>query len=72
MSKKLYKYIGPDHIDKIFSSHEEVTLKCSQPRDFNDPYELFLTTDFNIDPESLAVYAEAVGELPQLPTTCFS
>lgn len=28
--------------------------------------------DFNIEPELLAAYAEAIGELPQFPTTCFS
>lgn len=72
MSKLIYKYIGPEHIEKIFSTPEKITLKCSTPKDFNDPYELFLTMDFNIDPESLAVYAEAIGDLPQLPTTCFS
>ena len=49
-----------------------VTLKCSYPKDFNDPYELFLTIDFKQEPEVLAFYADAIGELPQLPTTCFS
>ncbi|WP_425409311.1 DUF2971 domain-containing protein [Hyphococcus sp.] len=31
-----------------------------------------MTTDFNIDPKLLAAYAEAVGEIPHFPTTCFS
>ncbi len=72
MSKRIYKYVGQSYLDKVFSSNENVTLKCSYPKDFNDPYELFLTIDFNESPEVLAFYAEAVGELPQLPTTCFS
>ena len=71
-SKKIYKYIGPEHIKKVFHSVDVVTLKCSLPKDFNDPYELFLTIDFNEQPDALAFYADAIGELPQLPTTCFS
>jgi len=72
MSKYIYKYVGPSYLDKVFSCKDHVTLKCSYPKDFNDPYELFLTIDFNERPEILAFYADAVGELPQLPTTCFS
>lgn len=71
-SKKIYKYVGPEHIDKVFHSSDVVTLKCSLPKEFNDPYELFLTIDFNERPDALAYYADAIGELPQLPTTCFS
>jgi hypothetical protein len=70
--KKIYKYIGPDNLSKIFHSADVTTLKCSLPKEFNDPYELFLTIDFNERPDALAFYADAIGELPQLPTTCFS
>ena len=72
MSKFIYKYVGPSYLDKVFAIKDHVTLKCSYPKDFNDPYELFLTIDFNEPPEVLAFYADAVGELPQFPTTCFS
>lgn len=72
MSKHLYKYAGPDNFDKIFAEPDCVTVKCSYPQSFNDPYELFLTINFNDDPDDIAFYAEAVGEIPQLPTTCFS
>jgi hypothetical protein len=72
MSKSIYKYAGPSNLNKVFASAEHVTLKCSHPKDFNDPYELFLTVDFNEKPHVLAFYAEAVGKLPQVPTTCFS
>ena len=72
MAKFLYKYVGPTYIDKVFADRDHICLKCSYPKDFNDPYELFLTIDFDESPEILAFYADAVGELPQLPTTCFS
>ncbi len=69
---KLYKYVHPDYVGKVFSSEDHVSLKCSYPKDFNDPYELFLTMEFDQEPEALAFYAEVVGKLPQIPTTCFS
>ncbi|PWK64627.1 DUF2971 domain-containing protein [Aminobacter sp. AP02] len=68
----LYKYLPADLADVVFTKDNQVTLKFSKPKDFNDPYELFLATDFGGDPEMLACYAEAIGELPQYPTTCFS
>ncbi len=72
MTKLLYKYVGPSYLDKVFSGPDMITFKCSLPRDFNDPYELFLTIDFNEEPDALAFYQDAIGKLPQLPTTCFS
>ncbi|WGG53275.1 DUF2971 domain-containing protein [Rugamonas sp. DEMB1] len=72
MNKNIYKYVGPNNLNKLLSSTEHVSLKCSRPNEFNDPYELFLTVDFNERPEIIAFYSEVVGELPQLPTTCFS
>jgi hypothetical protein len=68
----LYKYLPADLVDVVFTKDNQVTLKFSKPKDFNDPYELFLATDFGGDPEMLACYAEAIGDLPQYPTTCFS
>lgn len=68
----LYKYMGSQLVDNVFSSPDHVTLKCSLPKDFNDPYELFLTIDFDEEPDALAFYADVVGELHQSPTTCFS
>jgi Protein of unknown function (DUF2971) len=72
MPASLYKYIGPSTLGKVFAADAHVTLRCSYPKDFNDPYELFLTIDFNEQPDALAFYADAVGEIPQYPTTCFS
>ena len=71
MSKLIYKYFGPSLAD-IALSENGATLKFSLPKDFNDPYELFLTVDFKSDPGALACYQEVIGEIPQLPTTCFS
>jgi len=45
---------------------------CSLPKEFNDPYELFMTIDYKQEAELLAFYRDAIGKLPQLPTTCFS
>ncbi len=72
MAKKIYKYVGPDPVEKVLASTEGVSLRCSRPEDFNDPYELFLTVDVGDDPDLLAYYEEVIGDIPQLPTTCFS
>lgn len=72
MTKHIYKYAGPDNIDRVFATPGTVTLKCSLPKEFNDPYELFLTIDFDEEPGALAFYKEAIGNLRQVPTTCFS
>jgi hypothetical protein len=68
----IYKYVAASDFNRVFGESDRVTLKCSYPKDFNDPYELFLTVDFRDRPEVLAFYSEVVGDLPQLPTTCFS
>lgn len=72
MSKTLYKYAGPDVFEKHFAIPGYCSLKCSYPSDFNDPYELFLTINYDQSPEVLAYYEETIGEIPQRPTTCFS
>jgi hypothetical protein len=64
--------MSPGHLNKVIGTKDHVTLKCSKPEDFNDPYELFLTIDFHQEPAVLAFYKDVIGELPQLPTTCFS
>jgi len=71
MTKLIYKYFGLSLAD-IALSDSGATLKFSLPKDFNDPYELFLTVDFKAEPGALACYQEVIGSLPQLPTTCFS
>ena len=71
MGSKLYKYFGPE-LAGVALTTNGATFKCSYPKDFNDPYELFLTINFNERPAALAFYQEVIGELPQLATTCFS
>ncbi|MGV7205919.1 DUF2971 domain-containing protein [Xanthomonas citri] len=71
MDGKIYKYFSPKVADRVFND-AGVTLKFSLPKDFNDPYELFLTVDYLSDPDALACYEEAIGSIPQNPTTCFS
>ncbi|KZX65938.1 hypothetical protein A3712_17495 [Vibrio sp. HI00D65] len=72
MSKKLYKYVGPDILDIAFSETDYCGFKFSYPKDYNDPYELFLTIDFADNSDVVAFYNEIVQEIPQYPTTCFS
>jgi Protein of unknown function (DUF2971) len=69
---KLYKYVHPDTVGRVFGDDDTVLVKCSLPSEFNDPYELFLTIDFGVGPELLAFYQDLVGELVQTPTACFS
>jgi hypothetical protein len=69
--KSIYKYLGPQVIDKIFQSPDNVTLKCSLPKDFNDPYELFLTINFNEEPDRLAFYADAIWRASSIPNNLF-
>jgi hypothetical protein len=71
MGNKLYKYAGPTTLEPMLTG-DKCSMKCSYPKDFNDPYELFLTIDYNQPPEVLAFYNETIGRLPQFPTTCFS
>lgn len=58
MSTSIYKYLGSSYLDHVLGSTDRVTLKCSYPKAFNDPYELFLTVDFSDDPEALAFYIQ--------------
>ena len=72
MGAKLYKYLGPEIVGRAFEERVTCTFKCSLPRDFNDPFELFLTIDYQQDPDVLAYYREVIGAIPQRATTCFS
>lgn len=59
-------------IELIFERNSFCGIKCSLPKDYNDPFELFLGVDANVSTECLATYREFIDEVPQLPTTCFS
>lgn len=72
MPEKIYKYFSGDVLQLVFEREGYCGLKCSLPKDYNDPYELFLGVDLSISTDLLATYREVVRELPQNPTTCFS
>ncbi|AUH34668.1 hypothetical protein CUV01_15905 [Paracoccus tegillarcae] len=59
-------------MDLVFNRDGYCGVKCSLPKDYNDPYELFLGVDLNVSTESLATYRDIIQELPHFPTTCFS
>jgi hypothetical protein len=72
MGNKVYKYFSASVFDLVFARPKFCGIKCSLPKDYNDPYELFLGVDLAVTPYLLAAYRELVYELPQLPTSCFS
>ncbi|NQT13392.1 MAG: DUF2971 domain-containing protein [Planctomycetes bacterium] len=70
---KLYKYVGPDLLTRALTDDGAVCLKFDHPKNYNDPLELFLTLrGEESDPQVIAYYRTILGEIPQLPTTCFS
>jgi hypothetical protein len=68
----IYKYFSQDVFDFVFQDDDQIGLKCSHPKDYNDPYELFLGVDLEVGTEGLSTYKVVVGDLPQFYTTCFS
>ena len=72
MSSKIYKYLSAGVLDLVFARPAFCSIKCSLPKDYNDPYELFLGVDLTVTPDLLAAYRELMAELPQRPTSCFS
>jgi hypothetical protein len=72
MSDNIYKYISSDVFNLVFQRDGFCGVKCSFPKDYNDPFELFLGVDLTVTPELLATYRDIVQDLPQYPTTCFS
>jgi len=71
-NKNLYKYMGPEIADKLLLSNGNCSLKFSYLKDYNDPFEFFLTIDYNQEPEILAYYNEMISMVTQQPVTCFS
>ncbi len=68
------KYLGPDGATAALSNADAVTPRFRFPREYNDPYELYL------EPERLlqkccgmrAYFDHYLGELKQFPVSCFS
>ncbi|PBP86332.1 hypothetical protein CCL16_14610 [Pseudomonas syringae] len=71
-NKNLYKYMGPDIVDKFLMADNKCSLKLSYLKDYNDPFEFFLTIDYNQEPEILAYYKEIISMVTESPVTCFS
>ena len=69
---KIYKYMGPEILKLAMQNEGTCNFKFSLPEEFNDPYELFLVLNFHQEPDLLATYRDAIGDIPQMPTTCFS
>lgn len=70
---KLYKYSPPEVLQKMFVRKGFVGLKCDFPKNYNDPFELFLSVSAkDADLEDVAYYLEILGDIPQMPTSCFS
>ena len=69
----LFKYFGPAASAASLSKPGEYTLRFNHPKDYNDPYELFLLPDEPLESiEERAYYENFLKQLPQAPVTCFS
>lgn len=68
----LYKFMGADVADKLMLDESHIGIKFSHLQDYNDPYEFFLTIDYNRSPEELAFYSEMIGMVLKQPATCFA
>lgn len=68
---KLYKY-APASVLSAVLRDQSVSIKFDHPANYNDPLELFLTPRGVSDDFTFAFYHHLLGELPQMPTTCFS
>lgn len=65
--------MGPELVDRFYDSEKESTsIKVSQLKDYNDPYEFFLTIDYNQKPQKLAYYKEIISGATERFVSCFS
>lgn len=64
--------MGPEIAEKLLIANGDCSLKLSYLKDYNDPFEFFLTIDYNQAPETLAYYDEMISMVTQAPVTCFS
>ncbi|NUC53978.1 DUF2971 domain-containing protein [Escherichia coli] len=68
----LYKFMGADIVDKLMMDETHIGIKFSHLYQYNDPYEFFLTIDFNRGSDELAFYNEMIGMVTKQPATCFT
>ncbi|POR72793.1 DUF2971 domain-containing protein [Pseudomonas syringae] len=68
----VYKYFGPEIASVFLQEDGRCSLKLSYLKDYNDPYEFFLTINYDQGPEILAYYNEMISMVIEHPVTCFS
>ncbi|CAI1923231.1 Protein of uncharacterised function (DUF2971) [Serratia fonticola] len=68
----LYKYMGADIADVLLMDDNHFSIKFSHLKDYNDPYEFFLTISYQRPAAELAFYNEMIGMVLQQPVTCFA
>lgn len=69
----LYKFLGESVADVLLDEGKsKFGIKFSHLSDYNDPYEFFLTIDYNVPADMLATYKEAISMVVKNPATCFA
>lgn len=70
---KIYKYFSSRNFKDVFAEEGYVKIKCDYPRNYNDPFELFLPFEpETTDEDTAAFFADLFDKIPDLPTTCFA
>ncbi len=70
--KYIYKYCPGNLFDIIFSDEGNFSIKFSKLEDFNDPYEYFLTINYDTTADKLATYQEMLTMQLTYLASCFS
>jgi hypothetical protein len=68
----LYKYMGADIADVLLMDDDHFSIKLSHLKDYNDPYEFFLTISYQRPAAELAFYNKMIAMVLQQPVTCFA
>lgn len=63
--------MNSDIANYLLVDKKYISLKFSFLEDYNDPYEFFLSIDYNQSPEILAFYREVINMTVKAPATCF-
>lgn len=69
----IFKYLSPGGAAKVLEADTSLSLRFGLPRNYNDPYELFLQPSQPLADEELrAFYDFFLGSVIQAPVSCFS
>lgn len=69
----IFKYLAPEGAEKVLEQNDRLSLKFGMPREYNDPYELFLQPSSPLGTEELRAFFEFFfGRVVQAPVSCFS